>query len=58
MRTDVIHGPGQKELASNIHLFQELLAERSGGSGQPIQQALLLLKAEGLCMMPAVARCL
>lgn len=35
-------------LASNMHLVQELLAERYGVSRQPIQQALLLLKTDGL----------
>ncbi len=35
-------------LAPNSHLVQELLAERYGVSRQPIQQALLLLKADGL----------
>lgn len=35
-------------LAPNTHLVQELLAERYGVSRQPIQQALLLLKADGL----------
>ncbi len=35
-------------LAPNMHLVQELLAERYGVSRQPIQQALLLLKTDGL----------
>ena len=35
-------------LAANTHLVQELLAERLGVSRQPIQQALLLLKTDGL----------
>ena len=35
-------------LAASTHLVQELLAERLGVSRQPIQQALLLLKTDGL----------
>ncbi len=35
-------------LASNTHLVQEVLAERYGVSRQPIQQALWLLKSDGI----------
>ncbi len=35
-------------LAPNTHLVQEVLAERYGVSRQPIQQALLLLKNDGI----------
>ena len=37
-------------LAPNVHLVQEVLAERYGVSRQPIQQALLLLKADSLVL--------
>ena len=44
-------------LAPDMHLVQELLAERYGVSRQPIQQAPLLLKTDGLVLIPRRKLC-